>query len=432
MSEYLEKVSISTFHYTLLISLALGWAFDAMCAGLISTVTAPLEKEWNLSPTMMGLLLSCWLVGMLLGGISIGRLADLIGRKKASITALLLFSVPTGLVATSRGPFDVAILRLLAGIGSSGYMVVASTLLSEYIPARRRGSFVAFLESSWAFGWLLAMYFGRILAPEKGWRAVFFAGFLPLIVLPLIMLKVPESLRYLEEKGRFTEMKRVLSLLNLKLETRTQRAIRKEKSKISELFSSKYRKRTFMLWIHWFCIVLAYWGIFLWLPRILYGYGISFVRSLDYAIIITLAQIPGYWSGALLIDKIGRKSILASYMTLAGIGSYLFAISRSEIEVLIWAIIVSFFNLGAWGATYAYTPELYPTRIRGTGAGSANSVGRVGGIVGPYLVGALLELTRGNTYLIFLVFSIVHIISAVTVALLGEETKGRILEEISE
>jgi len=133
-------------------------------------------------------------------------------------------------------------------------------------------------------------------------------------------------------------------------------------------------------------------------------------------------QIPGYWSGALLIERVGRRRLLALYMALAGLGSLMFSIAHTPLEVLIWGSVISFFNLGAWGITYAYTPELYPTEMRATGAGWANSVGRIGGILGPYIAGVLIGLT-GSTPL-FILFALLHLISASAVTLLGVETKG--------
>jgi len=434
MSRYLEVIPLRRFHYLILIVLGLGWAFDAMCAGLISATTPLIQQEWGLTASQLGMLLSCWLAGMLLGGLTMGYLADVIGRKKATLLTLLLYSIPTSVATFSLSPESMALLRLLAGMGSSGYMVVASTLLSEYVPARYRGRFVAFLESSWAFGWLLSVYLGRVLAPYYGWRSVFSTGAIPLLTLPLVALLVPESVRYLEERGEIEAIERIFRSLGIRVnaeEVLREAHGRRVRAKFVELFSAEYRKRTVMLWIHWFCIVLAYWGIFLWLPKILYDRGLSLVRSLDFTVIITLMQVPGYWSGALLIDRVGRKPVLSTYMMLAGLGSLLFAIAGNELEVLVWGSMISFFNLGAWGATYAYTPELYPTRARGTGAGSANSVGRIGGMVGPYAVGALLDLTGGNTYPVFVMFTIVHLVSAITVMTLGIETKGRALEEIS-
>ncbi|RLI06336.1 hypothetical protein DRO24_05035 [Candidatus Bathyarchaeota archaeon] len=192
---------------------------------------------------------------------------------------------------------------------------------------------------------------------------------------------------------------------------------------VASLWAKPYRRRTLMLWIHWFCIVLAYWGIFLWAPYILVTErGLTLVKSLRYSLLITAMQIPGYWSGALLIERVGRKRLLTLYMALAGLGSLMFSMAHTPLEVLIWGSVISFFNLGAWGITYAYTPELYPTGMRATGAGWANSVGRIGGILGPYIAGVLIGW-MGSTPL-FILFALIHLVSASAVALLGIETRG--------
>jgi len=240
----------------------------------------------------------------------------------------------------------------------------------------------------------------------------------------MLIYVLPESPRYLmirENRGEAEKLAKIAGI-ELKLEE-------KRKVSISELFSGEYLKRTTMLWIHWFCIVLAYWGIFLWFPQILYARGLSLIKTLQYSFIITLAQIPGYWSGAYLIEKIGRKRSLSLYMALAGIGSLLYWFSRTNVQALLGAVAISFFNLGAWGITYAYTPELYPTPIRASASGWANSFGRIGGILGPYLVGLILDLTNSYAFA-FVIFAIAHLISAIAVALLGVETMGKSLEEI--
>ena len=302
----------------------------------------------------------------------------------------------------------MALLRFLAGIGATGYMVSASVLLSETSPLEVRGRNVALLESNWAYGWLLASYLGLILAPKTGWRSVFMGGLIPLIAV-LALNWAEESKLYLKaEISKYSLKKRMTKLL----------------SGLKTVFSRNYVKSTAMLWIHWFCIVLAYWGIFLWFPNILYERGIPLVKTLRYAFFITALQIPGYWSGAYLIEKLGRKKSLSLYMGLAGIGSIAYWFATSNTYVIVAAAVISIFNLGAWGITYAYTPELYPTDIRSIGAGWANSVGRVGGILGPFLVGLLLDIT-GSYAAAFLMFASLHLISAIVVISLGTETKGR-------
>jgi len=411
------------FNTRILLILGLGWTFVASNSGLISFALPLIKSEWGLKGTQTGILLNSFLIGMLVGAFLVGRVADVLGRRPSSIFSLLILAAATALCSVSRSWIDMAILRFFAGMGATGYMVAASTFLSEFSPRRIRGRSVALLESGWAFGWLLASYLGKIIAPSLGWRPVFLVGILPFLASLLIFF-LPESPRYLLIKGKEKEAEVLAKIAKVELKVGKRKRI-----KLTDLFSGKYLKRTTMLWIHWFCIVLAYWGIFLWFPQILYARGLSLIKTLQYSFIITLAQIPGYWSGAYLIEKIGRKKSLSIYMALAGLGSLLYWFSRTNIQALLGAIVISFFNLGAWGITYAYTPELYPTPIRASGSGWANSFGRVGGIVGPYLVGLILDLTNSYAFA-FIIFAAAHILSAATVALLGIETMGRSLEEI--
>jgi putative MFS transporter len=427
--ELLDGSPIKRFHYTILAASFLGWLFDAMNSGLISFVVKPLSQELHLSLYTAGLMLSSWTLGMLVGGFLMGTAADRIGRKPVITAAILLYSIPAGLSGLAGSWEAMFLLRFLAGIGASSFMAVTSTLVSEYFPKRIRGRTVAFLESAWAFGWLLASYLGLVLAPSAGWRSVMLAGLVPMAAAPVFFLLVPESVRFLEKKGKTEEISSILekgSILTPKESKELQFEAHEDRGilTITELWASAYRRRTLMIWIHWFCIAFAYWGIFLWAPTILeVERGLPQARALQYTLLITVAQIPGYWSGAFLIERAGRRWPLLIYMALAGIGSLLFANATTELEVILWGSVISFFNLGAWGITYAYTPELYPTSMRASGAGWANSMGRIGSILGPIIAGWLLSIVA-SSYLLFTIFATLFFISAINVLALGVETRG--------
>lgn len=414
------------FQTLLLATLMAGWGVGAMYAGLVSGTLPLIQQELSLSPEEAGRVLSSWLLGMLLGASGLGYLADRLGRKLSLLVSTALMGVFTPLSAAARGWLDLSLYRVLAGAGNAGYMVTASVLLAEYAPTKVRGRQVALLESAWAFGWLAALLLSRLIAPSYGWRAVFALSGAALALLPALLASVPESLKFLVARGRLEEAEKLARKLGLELPERSPAARRG----VRDLLKPPYSRRTLMLWTHWFMIVFTYWGIFLWLPSILYARGVPFVRSLDYAIAITLAQLPGYLSGAYLIEVLGRKPVLALYMLLAGAASLGMWLSASDFEALVWGVLVSFFNLGAWGVTYAYTPELYPTDLRGTGSGWANAFGRMGGILGPYLAGVLIQ-AYGNPFTPFSLFVVGHLISAAVVAALGVETKGKTLESIS-
>ena len=152
------------------------------------------------------------------------------------------------------------------------------------------------------------------------------------------------------------------------------------------------------------------------------GKGFSLISSFKYVLIMTLAQLPGYFTAAWLIEKMGRKFVLATYLIGTAASAYVFGNADTISILLISGMLLSFFNLGAWGALYAYTPEQYPTLIRGTGAGLAAGIGRIGGIFGPLLVGMMLD--RGyDIGVIFTIFCIAILIGVAAVLLLGKETK---------
>jgi len=175
--------------------------------------------------------------------------------------------------------------------------------------------------------------------------------------------------------------------------------------------------------------VLTYYGIFLWIPSILATRGLSEVRSNEFFFLSTLAQVPGYFSAAWLVDRVGRRPTLVAYLLGTAVSAFLFGNAGTGGDAFVWAALLSFFNLGAWGVLYTITPELYPTGVRATGAGVAAAVGRVGGIIGPYLTPILVaQVTVGGTFALFMA---ILVVTAGSVAVLGEETRGRSLEEIA-
>ena len=201
-----------------------------------------------------------------------------------------------------------------------------------------------------------------------------------------------------------------------------------------ELFSGTYLRRTIVLWAMWATMNFSYYGIFLWLPLQFVRKGFSLEQALLFNLIVAVAQIPGYFSAAWLVERLGRKWTLASYLFLCAVGAYFFgqvALVASDVPgILVWGSLVSFFNLGAWGVVYIYTPELYPTWLRGTGAGAAAAFGRLWAIIAPLSISWQLALF-GSDATVFFVFMAIMLIGALLVSLVGEETRGRSLEEIA-
>lgn len=382
-----------------------GWMFDAMDVGILSFVIAALAIEWQLSPTEMGWIGSVNSIGMAVGALAFGVLADRIGRKNVFMMTLVLFSVASGLSALTMSLTAFLILRFFVGAGLGGELPVASTLVSESVAAHERGRVVVLLESFWAAGWLIAALIAYFVIPNFGWRAALIITALPAFYAIYLRRKLPDSPKF-EADGK-----------------PKQSAL----EKIQLLWSKKYARRTLMLWIVWFAVVFSYYGMFLWLPSVMVIKGFSMIKSFGYVLIMTLAQLPGYFSAAWLIERVGRKFVLATYLLGTAVSALVFGSAETLPMLLTFGALLSFFNLGAWGALYAYSPEQYPTAIRATGSGMAAAVGRVGGIFGPLLVGSLLTAGYGFG-LIFGIFCGAIVIGVLTVVFLGTETKQLELE----
>lgn len=388
----------------LLLIAGTGWLFDAMDVGLLSFILAALKIDWSLLPSELGLISSVNSIGMAVGAFVFGLYADKKGRKSAFIITLLLFSIASGLSAFAWGLGSLLVLRFFIGMGLGGELPVASTLVSESVAPNVRGRIVVLLESFWAVGWIFAALIAYFLIPIPfiGWRGALIICALPALYALYLRYSIPDSVKYSE----LTEVEKNESMY----------------SKLATLWQKPYRKSTMMLWIVWFCVVFSYYGMFLWLPSVMMLKGFNLVQSFGYILIMTLAQLPGYFSVAWLIERVGRKWVLAIYLLGTLVSACLFGLSETANSLLLFGALLSFFNLGAWGAMYAYTPEQYISNIRATGVGLAAAIGRLGGIFGPLLVGYLVAANI-DISVIFMIFAIAIFIAILAILFLGKETK---------
>ena len=435
--ERLETLPVGSFHYKLLVVTGLGWLFDSMDTGLISFVLPILAKDWGLTPEQVGWIGSVGLIGMALGAVLAGTIADKFGRKNVFAATVILYSVSTGLCAVAWSYESLLVFRFLVGFGLGGELPVAATLMSEYAPSHLRGRFIVLLESFWGVGWLVAALISYLLIPKFGWQVAFIIGALPALYVFLIRLHMPESIRYLLSKGKVEEARQIILSLEKKLGV-PSRPFDKEftdeatpifKLNVMTLWTKAFRVRTLMLWLAWFGIVFSYYGIFMWLPSIVFAQGFEVVKTFEYVLIMTLAQLPGYFAAAWLVDVIGRRYTLSLFLLMSGVCAYFFGNAATASELLMWGAAMSFFNLGAWGVIYTYTPELYPTAIRALGSGWAAGFGRIGGMIAPMLVGVLL-VHGAQMNSIFVMFASVFVLISVIVLSLGVESKKKSLEEI--
>ena len=441
IAERLDALPFTRKHRKVLTGSGIGWALDAMDVGLISFIIAALTQHWGITSGEAGLIASIGFVGMAIGASLGGLLADRFGRRQIFAVTLLIYGIATGASALAGGVAILLVLRFFVGLGLGAELPVASTYVSEFAPARMRGRIIVILEAFWAVGWTASALIGYFVVPasENGWRWAFAIGAIPAVWALVVRWALPESPRWLGGRGRTAEAEQVVAGFEAAAAASPGRAAAQPVaeatpaisaphtgSRVAALWSRELRGRTLAIWTVWFCVNFAYYGAFIWIPSILVEAGFSLVRSFGFTLIITLAQLPGYAVAAWLIEVWGRRLTLSVFLAGSAVSAVLFGTVHAEGAIIATGMALSFFNLGAWGALYAVTPELYPTSLRGTGAGWAAGFGRIASIIAPLTVPVMLA--AGGSGLTFAVFAIFFIIAAVATWGLVER-RGATLDE---
>jgi putative MFS transporter len=279
-----------------------------------------------------------------------------------------------------------------------GTLPVDYSIFAEYLPTQKRGRYLVLLESFWALGTLAAAGLAWLVVPTLGWRWLLAISALPGIIVFFIRRSVPESPRYLLVNGQPEAARQVLEQVARENGTalppgRLVAPPQTRPARLSDLWQPRLRRTTFLLWGIWFMISLGYYGVFTWLPSYFRTGGMTMLNVYQNTFILALAQLPGYFSAAWLVERWGRRRTLAFYLIASGLFTYLFSVAASLPLVMGMAVWMSFFTLGAWGALYAYTPEAYPTTLRATGMGAASGMTRIAGAIAPSLGAALMGVS---------------------------------------
>ncbi|MGY5765221.1 MFS transporter [Brachybacterium sp. DNPG3] len=443
-AERLDRLPFTRKHAKLLGASGIGWALDAMDVGLVSFVIAALTVHWGIGKSDGSLIASVGFAGMAIGATVGGLLADRIGRRSVFALTLLVYGLATGASALSGGLAMLIALRFVVGLGLGAELPVASTLISEFAPARIRGRVIVWLEAFWALGWILAAVIGTFVAASgpTGWRWALAIGMVPALWSLVIRLGMPESVRHLERTGRHAEAEEIVRgfeaspAVGRAREARVPVRVEEKGEERGEapadaaagasggIWSRPLRARTAALWAVWFCINLSYYGAFIWIPTLLIDRGFSLTTSFSFTLIITLAQLPGYAVAAWLIEVLGRRWTLTVFLAGSAVAAVLYGMADSEAAIIAAGCMLSFFNLGAWGALYAIGPELYPTAVRGTGTGAAAGFGRLASLIAPFMVPVLVA--TGGQVLAFIVFAAAFALAALAAFTLPEQ-RGKAL-----
>ncbi|GAB3078534.1 MFS transporter [Corynebacterium aquatimens] len=428
-NERLDRLPFTSKHRKLLVGSGIGWALDAMDVGLVSFVIAALAVHWDLDKSTTSWIASIGFIGMAVGATLGGMLADKIGRRQVFAATLLVYGLATGASALAWSVGSLMVFRFLVGLGLGAELPVASTLVSEFAPRRMRGRMVVWLEAFWAVGWIMAAIIGTfvVAGSDDGWRWGFAIGALPALYAIVVRIGLPESVRFLESKNRHEEAEEIVASFEAVADAEEldlSDAPDPEPEVTGGIWGPAMWKRTCAFWAVWFGVSLSYYGAFTWIPSLLVGQGFTLVKSFEFTLIITLAQLPGYFAAAWLIEIWGRRVILSTFLAGSALAAVLYGLAGAPWQIIAAGCLLSFFNLGAWGALYAIGPELYPTSIRGAGTGAGAAFGRIGSIIAPLIVPPVLAF--GGMGAVFGVFAAAFALAAIAAFTLPEQ-RGKAL-----
>ncbi len=416
----IDNARFTPFHWMVMAWCGLLLIFDGYDLFIYGVVLPVIMKEWGLTPLQAGALGSYALFGMMFGALAFGSLADRIGRKKGIALCFALFSGATILNGFASSPGEFGIYRFIAGLGCGGLMPNAVALMNEYAPKRLRSTLVAVMFSGYSLGGMLSAGVGIYLLPRFGWESMFFAAALPLLLLPVILYYLPESIGFLVRQGRVKDacalLKRVDPDWDVQADDVLQVLERKAKgASVAALFREGLAVRTLALWLAFFCCLLMVYALSSWLPKLMANAGYSLGSSLSFLLALNFGGMAGAIFGGWLGDRYNLVKVKVAFFLAAALSISLLGVN-SPMPVLYGLIFIAgATTIGTQILLYAGAAQLYGLSVRSTGLGWASGIGRNGAIVGPLLGGALMGINL-PLQLNFIAFAIPGAIAALAMA----------------
>ncbi|MFD9741840.1 MFS transporter [Umezawaea sp. NPDC059074] len=392
-------------------------AFDGYDLVVYGTTIPSLLKEWQIGPAEAGRIGGYALIGMLVGALLVGTITDLYGRRKTLIGSVTWFSVFTALCAAAPSPEVFGALRFLGGIGLGGLMPIACALIIEYAPAEHRNLTYVVMQSGYAVGGILAASLAIPLIPALGWHVMYLIGAAPVVlIVPLALRYLPESLEYLVSRGRTDEAAALAKRLGIAVPPAPPAGARWYDG-VRTLFSGEYRRGTVLLWIATFCALLMVYGMNTWLPQIMRAQDYALGSALSFLLVFNLGSIVGSVLGGRAADRIGSKPVIATAFLLAAVSIGLLSLKAPTIALYALFAVAGYGTIGTQNLINVHVGRYYPASARATGVGWSLGFGRLGAILGPIAGGLILGSGLSATWNFYL-FAAVAVVGLAATALI--------------
>lgn len=395
---FVNEARFNRFHGLILFWCMIILVCDGYDLAVVGVALPAIMDDMQIDATTAGIMASSAFIGMMLGAIILGTLADRVGRPKMMIVCVALFSVFTAAAGLANDPILFSIMRFVAGLGIGGALPIATAQMTEFAPLRLRARLVTLAFTGYAIGGILVALIAKEFVELYGWQSVFFIAGLPVLTIPFLWKTMPESLTFLAKRNRHQEITEIVRRLNpdLPFEDRLRFAApagaEQESASLNHLFQDGRGWSTAMIWIAFMTGLFMVYALNSWLTKLMAMAGHSLGSALNFIIIFNIGSIVGAFGGGWLGDRSNIKYVLAGFYLTGALSLAVLGYTTSTIMLFIMFFIVGASTLGTQMLAYAYAADFYPTAVRSTGLGFASGIGRLGAIAAPVVIGGVIAL----------------------------------------
>lgn len=417
VADAIQETKFNKFHFWLLFWSCFIITFDAYDLIVYGSVVPKIIEEWAISPVQAGTIGSYGPLGMMIGAISFGILADKFGRKNVLILSVVLFSVFGFICGFAPGPTSFSISRFICGLGIGGILPNLIALITDYAPRTKRNTMVSIAMCFFSIGGMLAAFLAMFMIPRFGWQSTYWVAIIPIVFIPMMSKYIYDSPAVLLLKGRKKELQSVISKVNnsITITEFTEFEVHQEKqtgSPVIALFKNNRALGTLMIWVAFFACLLLVNIIQTWLPGFMVNAGYALNLGLAFMVAFNIGAIIGTLILGSLADKWGTKRVLIPMFIISAICLSLLGFTNNITILYLLLAITGACTMGAQNISYSFVSQYYPPLVRSTGIGLASGVGRVGAIIGPTFGGILLTLSL-PIQMNFIAFAVPGVIAAI-------------------
>ena len=397
VQKIVQGARLSRFHGVILFWCVLILVLDGYDLAVVGAALPSIMKDMGVNAAKAGFMASSALFGMMFGAIYLGTLADKIGRPISICACIGLFSVFTAAAGLTHDPVSFGITRFLAGLGIGGVLPIVTAQMGEFAPRAIRARLVTIVFAGYSIGGILVALTGKQMIESYGWQSVFFIAGTPVLLIPFILMTMPDSLAFLVRKNRTEKIARMIRKIapNVRLQPGDRFVIPQQamgSTPVASLFRGGRGFSTVMIWIAFFMGLFMVYALSSWLTKLMAMSGYSLGSALTFVLVFNVGAVVGAVGGGWLGDKYNIKYVLVAFYAAGAVSLALMGYTRSTELLFLIVFVVGGSTLGTQLLAYAYAGEFYPAVIRSTGVGFASGVGRLGAIAAPVLIGMLVTM----------------------------------------